>query len=159
MEGYINDSWRSCEHTFGIEMKVLLTINLTPHINLTPFDGTSTSRLPGRYRYILWYYNSYSTGRVGLGGARPRTTTNDHELLTTHDRARPLTHDSARKTAYDRTRTTTHDRPRMTDHARTTAHKRPRTTTQERPRSTDHASVDKTAAIFVWGSLTWGATL
>ena len=38
MEGLINDSWRNFERKFGIET-ILLTINLTPHINLTPFDG------------------------------------------------------------------------------------------------------------------------
>ena len=109
---------------------------------------------------------------------RPRTTTNDHERPTTHDYARPrtITHDHARP------RTTTHDpaRPRTTDHARprttTHDHARPRTATHDhaRPRTTthdharprthttthDHARVvHKTAAIFVWGSSTCGATL
>ena len=75
--------------------------------------------------------------RVGLEGARPHTTTNDPT----------------------RPRTTTHDHPHANDHARLTTHERPRTTTKDRPRTTDHASVDKTAAIFVWGSGTCGATL
>ena len=102
--------------------------------------------------------------RVGLEGARPRTTTHDHARprTTTHDHERPRTtthdHDSARP------RTTTHDRARP----RTTAHDhaRPRTTTNDharpRQRTTTHDHtpvVDKTAAIFVWGSSTCGAAL
>ena len=106
-----------------------------------------------RLRSCVW--------RVGLEGARPRTTTHDHARprptthdrprtttkdharprTTTHDHARPrtTTHDHARPTthAYARPRTTTNDhaRPRTTTHY----HARPSTTTNDRPRTTTHA--------------------
>ena len=77
-------------------------------------------------------FNHYTSVRVGLEGARPRTTTHDHARphTTTHDHARPRTTTHYRPRTTAGTRTTTHDRPRTNDRARTTAHDRARPTTQ-----------------------------